>query len=212
MTPPEIVLIRHGVSVANERRIISNRDLPHDLTALGRQQALALGARLAAEPRPVCAVYASPVPRARQTAHLLGLALGADRVPLAHCPALAEIDCGVIEGRSDAAAWELHDAVQTAWAAGDLTARVDGGESLVDVRARFEPFLREVLERHRDDDGLVLLVSHSSILRNVLPLIVPGLEAGFARATPLPPGGTVHLVPDGDWLRCRQWAGVDVLD
>lgn len=206
-TGPELVLVRHGRSQANDRRVISNRDLPHDLTGPGREQALAVATELAAHPYPVAALYTSPIPRARQTAQLIGLRLGADRIPLRLAPALSEIDCGVMEGRSDDVAWAAHDAALACWRDGDLAARVPGGESLLEVLGRVTPFLTEVARRHARQDVQVVLVTHGSLLQSVLPLVVEGLQADLVRPRPLPTGGIVRLVPQGAGLRCLSWDG-----
>ena len=42
-----LYFVRHGQSEANVLRVISNRDLPHHLTDMGRQQAEALARSLA---------------------------------------------------------------------------------------------------------------------------------------------------------------------
>jgi broad specificity phosphatase PhoE len=63
-----LYFVRHGQSVANVQMVISNRDLFHPLTELGRQQAEALAQSLAEVP--VAALYSSPIVRAAQTAQI----------------------------------------------------------------------------------------------------------------------------------------------
>jgi probable phosphoglycerate mutase len=102
----KLIFSRHGESEANVLRVISNRDLPHPLTERGRIQAQALAERLAK--RRILALYASPVLRAQQTALMVG---GKLSLSIHTAEALREFDCGVMEGRGDAEAWQAHHEV-----------------------------------------------------------------------------------------------------
>jgi len=119
-----LYFVRHGQSEANVQSVISNRDLPHPLTELGRQQAMQLAQAMAAVP--VTRIYSSPLLRARQTAEILSAALGA---PIEITDALREFDCGIAEGRSDDEAWSLSRRVMDDWLGrGDPSSRIEGGE------------------------------------------------------------------------------------
>lgn len=200
----EFVFARHGHSTANEQRIISNRNLPHDLTDRGRTQAHTLRERLAAAGMQPVSVYTSPIPRARQTAQIL-----AGEGAIESSDALREIDCGVIEGRGDDDAWAIHDAIEGAWGNGQIHARVEGGESLVDVQARFVPFVQAVVDRHRSGGGITLLVSDGTVLLEMLPRLLANLDFGWARASPLGNCDIVRVEPRGHDLMCTSWAGTD---
>src|SRR5512136_313555 len=102
--------VRHGQSEANVQRVISNRDLPHPLTELGRRQADALAQALADVP--LAAIYSSPIIRAVQTAQIVAASNG---LPLEIADALREPDCGIMEGRADEEAWAEHDRVVYDW-------------------------------------------------------------------------------------------------
>jgi probable phosphoglycerate mutase len=99
----KITFTRHGQSLANTLQIISNRDLPHPLTDLGRQQAEALSQTLSRTRFE--RIYTSPVPRAVETGQILSERLNS---PLRIEPALREYDCGELEGRGDPEAWQIH--------------------------------------------------------------------------------------------------------
>lgn len=101
---------RHGQSEANVLEVISNRGLVHPLTDLGRQQAAELAQSLASVP--IARIYSSPLLRAVQTAEIVSATL---HVPLEIADALREPDCGIMEGRSDDAAWDEHRRVWHAW-------------------------------------------------------------------------------------------------
>jgi bisphosphoglycerate-dependent phosphoglycerate mutase len=70
--------VRHGESEANSLHIVSNRDLPHGLTAKGREQADMLANQLASSG--ITKIFTSPLLRARQTAAILAHALGLEVV------------------------------------------------------------------------------------------------------------------------------------
>jgi broad specificity phosphatase PhoE len=105
--------VRHGESTYNSQgRVQGQADPP--LSDLGRAQARALAAALAAES--VEAVFASPLKRAFETAEIVAAALG---VPLSADERLKEIAVGVFQGKTwdeieadtpeAAAGWQSHD-------------------------------------------------------------------------------------------------------
>jgi len=71
-----IFFARHGQSEANLLKVFSNRGWKHPLTAMGRQQAHELAARL--RDRNVAAVFTSPLRRAVEAAQIVAEQL---RVP-----------------------------------------------------------------------------------------------------------------------------------
>ncbi len=121
--------------------------------------------------------------------------------------ALREADCGIYEGRSDEEAWRAHDAIEHRWLEeGRVDARLDGGESLVDLRERFIPFVSHLVATDGERGTAALLVGHGSLYRCVLPEILDGIEPVDARRRYL--GHTRFVVavsrPDGR-LTCIDW-------
>ena len=172
-----LLFARHGESQANVDRVIANRDSVHPLTATGRAQARALAEAVRSEG--VARVISSPIQRAMETSALVGEALG---VPVEVSAALREPDCGIYEGRSDDAAWLAHEEIQRAWLEdGRVDACLDGGESLVDLRARFIPFIARLVATDGDRGTTVLLVGHGSLYRCLLPEVMVGFDPGLAR-------------------------------
>jgi probable phosphoglycerate mutase len=195
-----VVLARHGESVANVERVISNRDLPHRLTALGRRQARELAERMRGEG--VGALYCSPIPRARETATVIGERLGLSPVV---ADGLSEPDRGVLEGRGDPEAWRLHDELTRRWVVDhDQAARHEGGESLADVRHRLQAFLALLVDQQAGRDRTVLCITHGALLQTVLPVVMPGVPAAFAAG-----GSVAHATAvgaefgDGGWRYAR---------
>lgn len=193
---------RHGESQANLERIISNRDLPHPLTERGRTQATALAEQLAAAA--ISAIYASPILRAQQTAQLIAERL---RLPIFTSTALREFDCGVMEGQGTEKAWAAHEAVITAWAIHDYAQHIPGGESFVDMQARFVPFINQLISQHVEDASTILLISHGSLLYHMLPLVFHNIDRAFVSQHPLRNCACVHAVVTSAGITCINWDG-----
>ncbi len=86
-----IYCIRHGESCYNaEGRLQGQSATP--LSPLGLRQAEAMAMALRAQP--IAAIYASPLPRAMQTAEALGRAIGVAVIP---DPRLMEINVGIVQ-------------------------------------------------------------------------------------------------------------------
>jgi broad specificity phosphatase PhoE len=145
-----IAFVRHGQTELNRAGRLQGRlDVP--LSALGEQQAAALGRGYAHEP--VTRVFSSPLRRARDTAaaiaapHDLSVDLD-DR--------LIELAYGEWDGRA------LADVPPEAWAAWrkDPAFAPPGGETLADVGARIRSFCADV-----PADELVVAVSHVSPIK-----------------------------------------------
>lgn len=197
---------RHGESQANILRQISNRGLVHPLTLRGREQARALAEKLRGSG--ITRIYASPVLRAIETGIII-----ADRLGVAYemTDALREFDCGIAEGRADADAWELWQSVVDNWLLHRRWGwRIPGGESFDDLRARFVPFVEQLVAGHRATDANLLCVSHGGLLWMMLPLVLPNLShdliagRGLANTTCI----VAELGPDG--LRCVEWDGITI--
>jgi len=193
---------RHGESQANVARVISNRDLPHPLTEKGRAQALSLADRMATEQ--IVAIYASPILRAQQTAQLIGKHLA---LPIIISDALREFDCGVMEGRADEEAWAAHHRVTAAWARGDYVQSIPGGESYLDMQARFVPFVNQLVAHHAQSDDGILLISHGSLLHQMLPLVLSNIDNTFVEQHPLRNCACVYTSVKNGTLYCSDWDG-----
>lgn len=184
-----LVLARHGQTDANLARALDSAPPGAPLNELGHAQAAALGGRLAAEP--VTAVHASRAIRAQQTAAPVAVAHG---LPVGVLDGVQEVFVGDLEGRSDGPARERFDLVYTAWGRGDLDARLPGGESANDLRARFLPALAQVTAGAA---GTVVLVSHGAAIR----LAAAALLGDTAETRYVPNTGLVILREDpGGWV------------
>lgn len=201
-----LYFVRHGQSVANTLRVISNRNLPHPLTEVGRQQATDLAAALSGVRW--SALYASPILRAVQTAEILAAAFN---LPINLTDALREPDCGEMEGRSDEAAWTEHQRVMVDWLLHEkFDSCLPGGESYWDVRARFVPFVEQLIDRHVHADHNLLLIAHGSLLYMMLPEVLSNIDRAFAREQPMPNTAVIVAEQGEDGLRCVEWCGVKI--
>ncbi len=153
-----LVLVRHGQATANAAGLLLGRsDAP--LTAEGRRQAEAVGARLR---RPghdaIVGLVSSPLRRAVDTAEILGL----DR-PVVVDDRWVEIDYGEHEGQALTA---VPADVWQAWRS-DPTYRPVGGESLAALGERVREACEELMAPGTDarSSGDVVVVSHVSPIK-----------------------------------------------
>ena len=207
--PATILFVRHGQNPANVTRQLSHRHVDLSLNDQGRSQARAVAAHLAAggEGR-IDALFSSPLRRARETAEVIGQALGLEITVLED---LRELDVGDLEGRSDDEAWRLHDAVDAEWLEG-REGVFPGGEDLPTFLARFRRAVGAVAEAV--PDGRAVVVGHGGFLRIGMANLfrAPGVAP---MTDPIPNCSILELelTADGAELRGRVigWARADHL-
>ena len=159
-TNTRLVLIRHGESEAQTRRIISGHNTCTGLSYLGRAQAEALRNRLVAtgELGDVGAVFTSILPRAIETAAIIGPALGGV-TPIEECE-WCEIHAGDGEGLT----WD--DFQNTYPAVGDpndpFRRRMPKSETWAEFFVRAGARLRRVAHEHEGER--VVVVAHGGII------------------------------------------------
>ncbi|HUJ75207.1 MAG TPA: histidine phosphatase family protein, partial [bacterium] len=149
------------------------------LTALGREQALRLGQRLAREAR-VQAIVSSSLPRALETARLLAGCLGLPAVQ--EEAAFIEMSKGEWEGRMPRL--NVPPSVQRQVDADPLGFQYPGGESFLQVEARVLPAFAGWMGRLAGQH--VLLVLHGDVLSILLRHLL-GLPPAQLRETVLEP-------------------------
>jgi len=199
----QIIFTRHGESEANVERIISNRNLPHNLTAQGRKQAHTLLDKLAS--KDIAIIYASSIQRAQQTAQIIA----EKRQLLVYTSdALREFDCGIMEGRGDEEAWKAHQAVVQAWDDGDYDQRIAGGESFNDLQKRFVPFIQQLVSEFGVGDAAIVLLSHGGLLSQMLPLVLSNIDRGFTKDHSLGNCACVVAIQQREKLVCIEWDGI----
>ena len=168
-------LVRHGETLWNrDGRVQGHTDVP--LNERGREQARALGKRLAGHP--FCAVYASDLSRARESAELI--VHGSD-VPITADRDLREFSYGAWEGLTVGEA-EARDPEVFA-ARMKLRARAfaaPGGEDTPQLLGRVRRFCVGAEERH-DPGEDILVVAHAGPIRALLVCLLDLTEEYFWR-------------------------------
>ena len=162
MSGLRLVLVRHGVTDWNrEGRFQGHLDPP--LSAMGRDQAASVGARIAGDPalRPQ-RIVSSSLARALQTAEAIGAATG---VAVESDPRLIEIGQGEWEGRTHAEL-EVDDAERyRAWREAGGVRQPPGGEPIAQAEARIASLITELRADAPDEPTTTCLVSHGGSLR-----------------------------------------------
>lgn len=153
----ELLLVRHGQSTWNAAGRVQGQTMSPGLTDLGRSQAAAVAHRLLARrPR---RLITSDLVRARQSARIIGEVLGLEPED---DPLLRERHYGTWQGG------RLEDAVRVARSLADHV-RLPGGESLVDVRRRWQTLAAGL----RGSPGPVVLVTHGNVIADAAGAVDP---------------------------------------
>lgn len=193
----KLFFIRHGESEANVLHEFSTRGMRHPLTELGRQQAAAAAEQL--RDQQVIGIFSSPLLRAYETARIIGETL---QVGVAIADGLREVDVGVLEGKSDDESWAVFARLWDAWFVENRPeVKIEGGESLTDIRARVIPFFNGLAEMAGRVNGNLVVVSHGGIYRSVLPDMVKNMDHEFVEDHPIQNTEIITLrwQPGGWW-------------
>ena len=167
-----IYIVRHGETEWNaEGRIQGHTDV--GLSDRGRAQARAVARRLSDVPFDVA--YSSDLSRTRDTARLI---LGARERPLHAVPELREYHKGVFEGLTVPEYRQRYPELYRASLVNDPDFAPPGGETIRECAARLAEFAAGLVERHPEDN--VLVVGHGGSLRScVTALLNLPLEANW---------------------------------
>ena len=158
----KIFLVRHGETEWNRLgRFQGINNQP--LNERGRSQAQALAEALRLEN--FTALYASPLPRALETARFIKACHPS--APLIEEPRLMEMDLGEFEGMEGRLWMEQHRDFAAAWAKNPGSVRMPGGECLEEVQLRAAEALKDIIARHEPGSTL-LLCSHNFVLLTLL--------------------------------------------
>jgi broad specificity phosphatase PhoE len=157
----DLILVRHGQSVANRDGIMQGQyDAP--LSELGQRQATLLGGWLSERQIVWDAAYCSRLSRARDTARYLTEAQGKPEATLDDD--LLEVHAGSLQAKTRTEMQTLYPSFFTR----DITSLGDyseyGGEAYADIQVRVERFLAKLYELHRDANHNVLVVAHGGLL------------------------------------------------
>jgi probable phosphoglycerate mutase len=183
---PTLLLIRHG-----ENEFVKQGRLPGRLPGIhlnehGQEQAAALAESL--KKLPICAIYASPLERAVETAGPLALALGLE---IQLRPALLDTHVGEWEGQlvKKLRKLPLWQEVQQH----PSEVRFPGGESFLELQERLVKEIDAIRKSHKAKD-LIAVVFHCDPIKLVLAHYIGLPMDGFQKLGVAPGSVSVLMV------------------
>lgn len=204
--PLQIWFIRHAeseINVPGSPRPVPDGGVSYPLTRKGVEQAKALAEATATAP--VVAIYTSTYLRAVQTADAVAFR---HDLPLTLAPEAVEVDLGIKPGSPEDSRTVYVELARKWTVDKDLEARHGEGESFADVQRRFLPFVREVMNRHAQDSGVVMIVAHAATIGFMVPVLAGNVPPDYAALHPLPNTGIVKTELRDSRLFCLDWLGI----
>jgi len=197
----KLYFVRHGESEANTQNVISNRESHFGLTESGKEQAIILADNL--RDVPITSIFSSPILRAKETADIVSRAF---YLPYQVTEALREYNCGYLEGKSDEESWKQHRRYYEDWILRhNYTSKPTAGESFMDIRNRFLPFIESL--KHRNDEN-ILLIGHGGLFHLMLPMILTNIEDDFVISHGIGHTECVIAEQHSDDFVCLQWSDI----
>jgi broad specificity phosphatase PhoE len=164
----QLVFVRHAQTVANVEGHWTGWQTT-ELTERGRAQARATARRLKDEAQAVVALYTSPLPRARETARVIGRALGLEPRMV---DGLREINFGHLDGVSLEEMEARYPDLHASWRdRSDVDYAWPGGERRGDFFQRVVAACDQIVDRH--PQGTVIVVAHGGTIRAALAHFLP---------------------------------------
>jgi 2,3-bisphosphoglycerate-dependent phosphoglycerate mutase len=202
---PQFWFVRHAeseINVGSTAHSQPDEGVTYPLTATGVQQASALADALA--DTPIISIYSSTRLRAIQTSDAIAFR---HRLAVNLAPEAVEIELGIPIDAPDGR--QLYRDLLRKWVVDrDMNARIAEGENFADAQRRFLPFVRELMNRHVDDRGVVVVMSHGATLSVFLPVLAPNLPSDFALNHPLSNTSIIKTELRDGKLFCIEWAGI----
>ena len=137
-----LYLVRHAEVEARYQGVFGGR-IDMDLSPCGHEQAAALARYL--KPKTFDAIYASPMKRVQQT---LSPCLNNGAPKPVILPTLYEVDFGDWTGLNFAEVQKRFGARASSWLDQLVAGTIPNAENAASYRARIEPCVREILQRH----------------------------------------------------------------
>ena len=171
-------LVRHGKDDGSVRGGWSNSPLTEE--GIAQVHHLAAGI-VSAGNLNIAAIYASDLPRARQTADILSSALS---LPVTELPEFRETNNGLLAGMNNQVAARLYPGLY--WSALDWEQAYPGGESPAQFYGRICSAWHSFKAAMREKDRNVILVTHGGVM-NVIQCVEHGIPYSN-KANPFPVG------------------------
>ena len=202
----QIWFVRHAeseINVPGSPRPVPDGGVTYPLTRKGVEQAKALAEATA--DAPIVAIYTSTYLRAVHTADAIAFR---HDLTLSLAPEAVEVDLGIKPGSTEDSRAVYVELARKWTLDKDLEARHGEGESFADVQRRFLPFVREVMNRHGQDSGVVVIVAHAATLGFMVPVLANNVPADYAVLHPLPNTGIIKTELRDSRLFCIDWLGI----
>jgi probable phosphoglycerate mutase len=165
-----LYLVRHGENHANLTKELSSLKVDYPLTPKGRLQAQQTAEYF--QDKAIHAIYASPMKRAAETAHIIAAALRLEAVLMEN---FRELQVGDLEDLGNSPeAWRRHDEVIGAWKRGDLGRNFPGGENCLTVLQRMRQGLEIALDGRSGQN--VIVVAHGGLFNTSVQDVCPGVD------------------------------------
>ncbi|MCX7857612.1 MAG: histidine phosphatase family protein [Deltaproteobacteria bacterium] len=170
----KIFVIRHGETEWNREEIFrGKRDIP--LNENGRDQAKKTAIFLA--PFRINRIYSSPLVRAKETASIIG---ESHSVPVEIAEEFSDMNFGTWEGLSLREVQDLYPEEFNKWKNNPQGWKVEGAETLKDVRRRVFKGLKKLIKNAQDNDKIAL-VTHRVICKIIAMIFLGIPNSGFWR-------------------------------
>lgn len=153
-----IYIVRHGETEYNKTGYLQGATINASINEFGRRQSEAFyeGYKDVTFDK----IYTSDLKRSIESIDLFLL----KEIPVEHFSELNEINWGIMEGKKlSPKAWIRLRRIAKAWAKGELTKKLPGGESPEDVAARQQNFLDIILQREEEKN--ILICMHGRAMR-----------------------------------------------
>lgn len=85
--------------------------------------------------------------------------------------------------------------------------RIEGGESFIEIRDRFVPFIERLIADYGESTANIILVGHGGLYRCMLPLVLVNASSDFILRQPI--GNTACIVAEAEpeGLTWVKWEG-----
>ena len=158
----ELMIVRHGQTVANSKNYYYGFT-DSLLTEKGEEQAKAAGIfinRLGFKPDEI---YVSELSRTHNTLELMGF----DKEDAVVDPRINEQNMGIFECHTFQEIQEKFPTAFDEWNADFNNFRPQDGESHLELYQRVKDFMVELIEKKKDTDRKILIVTHGGVMRSM---------------------------------------------
>lgn len=180
----QIILMRHGMSIGNERKIIQGQ-LDYGLSKTGIEK---LSNEKFTELKNITNIYSSDLSRAYQSAEIVRDIIQHQK-PILICESLRENGAGILEGKTkEYCSRELPEYYQTYLKRGDYDSILEA-EKWIENQARVLIILSQYIDKTDFND---LMVSHAAFIRTFVNMVkLRDRNTQFNI-----PNGSIHFLPD----------------